>query len=61
MPDIYEIILDPQKYGYTQCPHCNGYGSSVKEPERADTCTMRDCWSLIRKNEESNYEYKSNM
>lgn len=32
-----DIILNPQKYGYGECPHCNGYGSSLKEDAR--TCS----------------------
>jgi DnaJ-class molecular chaperone len=41
-----KIMLDPAKYGYTQCPHCNGYGSSLKES--APTCTMCDGSGLIK-------------
>jgi len=26
-----KIMMDPDKYGYIQCPHCNGYGSSFKD------------------------------
>ncbi len=30
MASRIEIMLDPKKYGYVQCTHCNGYGSSFK-------------------------------
>jgi len=33
MDNNFEIMLDPEKFGYMQCPHCNGYGSSLKDPE----------------------------
>ena len=26
--------------GHTQCPHCGGYGSSLKDPLGVDTCTV---------------------
>lgn len=26
-----EIMMNPQKHGYQECPHCNGYGSSLRE------------------------------
>ena len=26
-----KVMMDPEKYGYKQCPRCNGYGSSLKE------------------------------
>lgn len=32
-----EVMFDPAKYGYEECSHCNGYGSSLKET--ADRCT----------------------
>ena len=40
-----DVMLDPQKYGYDQCPHCNGYGSSLKET--ADRCTVCDGTGLV--------------
>jgi DnaJ-class molecular chaperone len=48
MPDRFEIMRDPQQHGYVQCPHCNGYGSSLKDPDGVDTCTMCDGWGLIK-------------
>ena len=48
MENMSEIMLDPEKYGYKQCPHCNGYGSSLKDPEGVDTCTMCHGSGLIK-------------
>jgi len=44
-----EIVLHPEKHGLTQCPHCNGYGSSLKDPDGVDTCTVCHGSGLIRK------------
>jgi hypothetical protein len=55
MPDKYEIMLDPQRHGYMECPHYNGYESSLKDLEGVDTCTMCNGWGLIR--EEKNKTY----
>jgi hypothetical protein len=30
MDNRLEIMLNPEKFGYMECPHCNGYGSSLK-------------------------------
>jgi DnaJ-class molecular chaperone len=49
MNDVIGLMLDPEKYGYTQCPHCNGYGSSLKES--APTCTLCGGSGLIKKPE----------
>jgi len=46
MLDI-KIMLDPQKYGYSQCPHCNGYGSSLKES--SNTCSKCGGSGLVKK------------
>ncbi len=42
-----EILLYPEKYGYEECTHCNGYGSSLKE----DTPVCSKCQGngLIKK------------
>ena len=34
-----QIMLNPQRYGYRECTHCNGYGSSFKE----DCATCSQC------------------
>ena len=40
-----QMMLDPAKYGLTQCPRCNGYGSSLKE--KADACSRCGGTGLI--------------
>ena len=35
----YMEMINPEEYGYKQCDHCNGYGSSLKDPIGVDTCT----------------------
>jgi len=39
MPDMFDIAMYPEKYGYELCDHCNGYGSSLKDPDGVDRCT----------------------
>lgn len=41
------MMLDPAKYGLTECLHCNGYGSSLKES--AATCTRCGGSGLVLK------------
>lgn len=36
-PMDVKIMLNPEKYGYKECDHCNGCGSSLQED--ADRCT----------------------
>jgi DnaJ-class molecular chaperone len=43
-----EIMMNPDKYGYIEYPHCNGYGSSPKDPEGVNRCTRCDGTGLIR-------------
>jgi len=31
-------MLNPQKHNLVECPHCNGYGSSLKE--ESERCTL---------------------
>ena len=52
MDNRFEIMLNPEKYGYMECPHCKGYGSSLKDPEGVDTCTMCLGTGLIKKVQE---------
>jgi len=35
----FDQIANPEKHGLQMCPHCNGYGSSLKDPPGVDTCT----------------------
>jgi DNA-directed RNA polymerase subunit RPC12/RpoP len=39
MDNKFDTMLNPEKSGYIQCPHCNGYGSSLKDPEGVNICT----------------------
>jgi len=45
----FGIMMNPEKYGYEQCSHCNGYGSSLKE--QADTCTVCGGSGLVKKSD----------
>ena len=51
MVDKFEIIMNPDKYGYEQCPHCNGYGSSLKDPVGVNCCTKCNGLGLVKKGE----------
>lgn len=46
-PNKMDIMMDPAKYGYVVCEHCNGYGSSLKES--ADQCTKCGGLGLVKK------------
>jgi DnaJ-class molecular chaperone len=35
--------------GYEQCPHCNGYGSSLKDPVGVNQCTRCNGIGLVKK------------
>ena len=37
-----KVMFEPEKYGYEICPHCNGYGSSLKE----DSYRCTKCYGL---------------
>jgi DnaJ-class molecular chaperone len=47
-----KVMFDPEKYGYEVCPHCNGYGSSLKE--YSDVCTKCYGRGLIQKGKPTN-------
>ena len=47
----FEAMLNPDKYGLKQCGHCNGYGSSLKDPPGVNTCTKCGGGGLIKKEE----------
>ena len=49
MVDKFEIMMNPEKYGYVQCPHCNGYGSSLKDPVGVNQCTRCNGLGLVKK------------
>ena len=60
MDNNFELMLNPEKFGYMQCPHCNGYGSSLKDPEGVNICTKCGGWGLIKKeNEEASNDQNS--
>lgn len=40
----------------TECPHCNGYGSSFKDPEGTDTCSMCKGSGVVSKGFAGDYE-----
>ena len=42
----FEILSDPEQYGYKVCKHCNGYGSSLYEEH--ETCTKCGGLGLIK-------------
>jgi len=42
-----ELMLNPEKYGYVECKHCNGYGTSLKED--APKCTVCGGLGLVKK------------
>lgn len=44
-----DMMLDPDKYGLVECPHCNGYGSSLKDPIGVDVCTKCGGSGLVKK------------
>ncbi|MFC1591228.1 hypothetical protein ACFL43_01760 [Thermodesulfobacteriota bacterium] len=56
MIDKFEIMLNPDKYGYEQCPHCNGYGSSLNDPAGVNQCSLCGGLGLIKN--ENNKEFK---
>lgn len=35
-----EQMSNPAAHGLQECTHCNGYGSSLKDPEGVDRCTQ---------------------
>lgn len=43
----FEVMLDPEKYGYKQCDRCDGYGSSLKES--GNTCSKCGGIGLVKK------------
>lgn len=44
----WEIMMNPGKHGYRECDHCNGFGSSFKDPEGVDTCTKCKGLGLVK-------------
>ena len=52
MDKNFEIMLNPEKFGYIQCPHCNGYGWSLKDPEGVNICIRCGGSGLIKSKSE---------
>jgi DnaJ-class molecular chaperone len=47
----FKIIIDPEKYGYEECPHCHGFGSSLEDPEGVNICTKCEGDGVVKKDE----------
>jgi len=43
--------LSPLPEGWLECPHCNGHGSSLHDPEGVDTCTACEGVGVLRPRE----------
>jgi DnaJ-class molecular chaperone len=43
----FEVMCNPEKYGYVECPNCNGYGSSLYE--KNSVCNMCKGSGLVKK------------
>jgi DnaJ-class molecular chaperone len=50
----FKQIANPEKYGLEECPHCNGYGSSLKE--KAVRCTKCKGSGLMKKEDALKYK-----
>jgi DnaJ-class molecular chaperone len=48
MDNNFEIMLNAEKFRYMHCPHCNGYGSSLKDPEGVNICLTCGGSGLIK-------------
>ena len=53
MDNSFDIMLNPEKFGYMQCPNCNGYGSSFKDPKGLNICTRCGDSGLIKRSMKS--------
>ena len=49
-----DAIFDPENSGYVECDHCNGYGSSLKDPEGVNKCTKCGGSGLVKKDKKEN-------
>ena len=45
----FDQISNPEAHGLQECPHCSGYGSSLKDPIGVDRCTQCDGTGLVPK------------
>jgi DnaJ-class molecular chaperone len=51
-----DIQVHPEKYGFKQCDHCAGYGSSLKE--KAAICSKCDGLGLVKMNDGDTEDYQ---
>jgi len=58
-----DALFAPEKYGCVQCSHCNGYGSSFKDPEGVRQCPVCHGIGLVKKVQKSSLDdlFKSVM
>jgi DnaJ-class molecular chaperone len=50
-PSEIDLFMNPEAHGYMECPHCNGFGSSLKEASAR--CTRCNGLGLVKKEEPS--------
>ncbi len=55
MPYTFEQMSNPAAHGLEECPHCNGYGRSLKDPQGVDRCTKCDGSGLLPKEMAKSY------
>ena len=48
-PTKVDIFMNPERFGYEVCPHCNGYGSSLREA--SDRCSKCGGSGVVKKEE----------
>ena len=53
-PCTFDQIAHPEKHGLVECPHCAGYGSSLKEPD--PKCTACGGSGLMTPDEVKTYQ-----
>ena len=47
-----KILMDPKKYGYKVCEHCNGYGSSFDDPYDVDRCSKCNGHGIVKEEDQ---------
>ena len=61
MSYTFEQMLNPEKYDLEMCSHCDGYGSSLKDPIGVDKCTQCGGTGLTPKKSDLNPTRKLNL
>ena len=51
-----EEMFNPKAHGLEECPHCHGYGSSLKEED--DRCTFCGGTGLVLEEKAKTYKEK---